>query len=581
MESRVQIELERSTDCASSQWHTRHDESRYDRYEDRFLECLSSAAQDMDYVYSCNPGPRAHGMHCKQSTYNPKLWHSMVKNERNQRWFPDVTFCYPRVGSFEVTVVKGKQRIPVFSKLTLRKWPHPEWLAKKVVETVETKLSGGWTPFVESSSSGATENAGASFGGKDNPRKYATAKLTDEALRKQIKKKFSTIIGAFRAFDKNGDGCISRAEFTRGLRSSGLDLPQDQVDKLWAMADEDGTGNLQYQEFARKFSTYKASHSLHRHADFRKDGGRDEKLVQSLHGVDAACRVQRRTSIRDSEASLEWGVDESQLADKPEEVLRRLTEHEAPSIPQISRDAEQMSLPAEQMSMDQIRAKIYKKHGNSLLNGFRHFDIDGSGTIDFEEFVKYLPRVLGESITETKLATLWRSFDPDLSGEIDMREFVSDRCMEGTHLQTFQGLQTFKGNAVDPTLAAVSSAKPTTGGPPKSSSTQLLNNVNVRQSEVTASKRPPAAATSAEVPSTNASTILGGGENTTSSASETEVMVVPRTASKPRVEYTKARQGTSPSESSSTGGELSGASPLESQSELEHTVVRQVPVLIS
>jgi hypothetical protein len=36
------------------------------------------------------------------------------------------------------------------------------------------------------------------------------------------------------------------------------------------MADEDGTGNLQYQEFARKFAAYKASHSLHRHADFRK-----------------------------------------------------------------------------------------------------------------------------------------------------------------------------------------------------------------------------------------------------------------------------------------------------------------------
>ena len=57
---------------------------------------------------------QAYGMHCKQSVYNSKLWHSMVKNERTQRWYPDVTFCYPRVGSFEVNVVKGKQRVKIF-----------------------------------------------------------------------------------------------------------------------------------------------------------------------------------------------------------------------------------------------------------------------------------------------------------------------------------------------------------------------------------------------------------------------------------------------------------------------------------
>jgi hypothetical protein len=50
-------------------------------------------------------------MHCKKSQYNEKLWHSMVKNEKTQKWYPDVTFCYPRVGSFEVTAVKGKQRV--------------------------------------------------------------------------------------------------------------------------------------------------------------------------------------------------------------------------------------------------------------------------------------------------------------------------------------------------------------------------------------------------------------------------------------------------------------------------------------
>lgn len=64
--------------------------------------------------------------------------------------------------------------------------------------------------------------------------------MTDDELRNLIKTKFSTIIGAFRAFDKNGDGCVSKTEFFKGLRGSGVDLPKDQLEQLWKMADEDG-----------------------------------------------------------------------------------------------------------------------------------------------------------------------------------------------------------------------------------------------------------------------------------------------------------------------------------------------------
>jgi Ca2+-binding EF-hand superfamily protein len=429
-ERRVIIELERSTDCHEALWHTRHDESKYDRYEENFKSALASVAGDADYVYVRNPGPKAHGMHCKQSQYNKKLWHSMVKNDKTQRWYPDVTFCYPRVGSFEVTAIKGKQRVPIFSKLTIRKWPSPEWLATKVQEIVEGKL-GGWEPA-------AVE--------VKVERQYATKKMTDDELRQLIKKKFSTLIGAFRAFDKNGDGMISKTEFMKGIRNSGVDLPPAQLEQLWKMADEDGTGNLQYQEFARKFASYKATHSLHRHANYKDDG--KQQLVQSLHGVDAASRVQKSAAIRNSE-SLEWGVDGEKLAEDPDAVMDSLNFKEK-SIGALSRDAEVMKKPLAEMSPDEVRAKIYKKHGN-IVNAFRHFDVDGSSSINYEEFMSHLPTVLGEPITQMKMEELWRAYDPDLSGEIDMKEFASSKIMG--HLATEQGLATFKGHAVDPTLA--------------------------------------------------------------------------------------------------------------------------------
>ena len=81
--------------------------------------------------------------------------------------------------------------------------------------------------------------------------------ISDEELRALMKKKFATLMTAFKSFDKNGDGQVNRKEFGVGLKHVGVDLPPAIVDRIWKMADTDGTGALAYQEFARKFAAYK------------------------------------------------------------------------------------------------------------------------------------------------------------------------------------------------------------------------------------------------------------------------------------------------------------------------------------
>ena len=83
---------------------------------------------------------------------------------------------------------------------------------------------------------------------------------------------------------------------------------QDDKPYCYGISIFEGTGNLQYQEFARKFASYKATHSLHRHADFRD---KEQAKVLSLHGVDAASRVQKHAAIRNTE-TITWGVSEEQ-----------------------------------------------------------------------------------------------------------------------------------------------------------------------------------------------------------------------------------------------------------------------------
>ena len=58
---------------------------------------------------------------------------------------------------------------------------------------------------------------------------------------------------AFSAFDRDGDGVISRHEFIEGLRQLNVGLSATQIEDVLAHADKDGDGRIEYSEFVRQF----------------------------------------------------------------------------------------------------------------------------------------------------------------------------------------------------------------------------------------------------------------------------------------------------------------------------------------
>ncbi|XP_064622719.1 uncharacterized protein LOC135484940 [Lineus longissimus] len=59
---------------------------------------------------------------------------------------------------------------------------------------------------------------------------------------------------AFKVFDKNGDGVLSAKELRKALTSVGEVMLQEEVDQMFAVADVDKDGKINYKEFARMMS---------------------------------------------------------------------------------------------------------------------------------------------------------------------------------------------------------------------------------------------------------------------------------------------------------------------------------------
>lgn len=68
-------------------------------------------------------------------------------------------------------------------------------------------------------------------------------------LNDKISSRYSDVKKAFMALDRDGNGAISAAEFTRVLRNFNLELPPRALDGLMANFDANGDGVVDYREF--------------------------------------------------------------------------------------------------------------------------------------------------------------------------------------------------------------------------------------------------------------------------------------------------------------------------------------------
>ena len=72
-----------------------------------------------------------------------------------------------------------------------------------------------------------------------------------EQLRRKIKESWGSVSQLLQEWDSDGDGEISKAEFTKGMVAMGINLSSHEVDEVFSVYDRDGGGTIDFAELHR------------------------------------------------------------------------------------------------------------------------------------------------------------------------------------------------------------------------------------------------------------------------------------------------------------------------------------------
>ena len=217
-------------------------------------------------------------------------------------------------------------------------------------------------------------------------------------IDQHVKSKMLKVNSIFQQFDSSGDGCLSKAEFRKGvgalLSKAAFTVSPQEINGVFATIDHDGSNEMSYKEFAKELKDSDPA----RQASLAKKLAHDKKQGVPLH-------VQQKL---DREA-------------KKQELAQ--TKALAHQLTTLDSDVDPLSAVSEKAR------KFLQQNMQKAINLFRQMDTSGDNLIDQQELQVGL-KTLGLILTETEFNGLWGGLDADGSGACDLLEL--EQALRGT-----------------------------------------------------------------------------------------------------------------------------------------------------
>ncbi|XP_024056310.2 calmodulin-like protein 12 [Terrapene carolina triunguis] len=222
---------------------------------------------------------------------------------------------------------------------------------------------------------------------------------------------------AFSLFDKDGDGSITTSELGTVMRSLGQNPTEAELQDMIGELDDDGSGTVDFPEF------------LSMMARKMRDTDSEEEIREAFRVFD------RDKNGYISAAELRHVM--TNLGEKltDEEVDEMIKEADSNSDGQVN--YEEACNPSQLAAVSSLgtsmAGQLTEEQIVEFKEAFSLFDKDGDGTITTGELGNIMLS-LGQNPTEAELQDMIGELDPDGSGTIDFPEFLSmmERKMRDT-----------------------------------------------------------------------------------------------------------------------------------------------------
>merc|ERR1719342_1309721 len=274
---------------------------------------------------------------------------------------------------------------------------------------------------------------------------------------------------AFKEFDVDGDGKITKQEVAQGMNKSGRSFTQEDIEILFLLADKDGDGQIDFTEFAlimiptaperisklkKKYNTKAAVQAAFKSFDTNNDGAIDSKELanglknsgicltdQEIETIFAVADIDGDGQICAAEFGQLLGVDSvagksaapaiagvnpAAIVAKFRNLYKTIDQVRSAFI-QYDVDGDRNISRAE-LEQGMVRSGQFTQQESKLV--FDIADIDGNGTIDIGEFVQMMFPNAAQLIsnlkqnfaTEAEVKAAFNSWDSNKDGQISFAE---------------------------------------------------------------------------------------------------------------------------------------------------------------
>jgi Ca2+-binding EF-hand superfamily protein len=212
----------------------------------------------------------------------------------------------------------------------------------------------------------------------------------------KVEQNNTSIRAVFRKFDDDKSGHLNYDEFRKGLLYMGVPLNDKEFDLLCKEVDNDGGGDIDYAEFVEDMQ---------------------ESAVHTVQIGSDAARPKKAAAAHQDSVGIGQNSNPAEV-----EIIHQHARSSAP--PAQAMEAKGIGITDPIAIKDYIVTKVEGK-SPSIHTVFLNFDEDKSGVLSHDEFRRGL-LYLGIPLNDTEFKILVAETDSDGSGTIDYNEFVAE-----------------------------------------------------------------------------------------------------------------------------------------------------------